>query len=136
MSTSLAQWFILPEPSSSFAAEHPELSAQVLSLLYHRERYSTEQIEEFLSPDYNQHVHDPFLFRDMRKAVDRILLAIEKNEPITIHGDYDADGVCASVILTDTLTALGATLVDVYLPHRETDGYGLNAKSVEYLSQK
>jgi len=59
--------------------------------------------------------------------------AVKKNEKITIHGDYDADGVSASVILTDTLHALGATAVDVFLPHRETDGYGLNMKTIDLL---
>ena len=61
----------------------------------------------------------------MKKTVSRILQAIEKKEKIIIHGDYDADGISASVILVSTLKNLGATNIEVFLPHRETDGYGL-----------
>ncbi len=69
----------------------------------------------------------------MRKAVDRLMAAVKSGEKITIHGDYDADGVSGSVILQSTLKELGAD-VDVYLPHREKEGYGLSAATIETLS--
>lgn len=129
------RWDIQPEPPQTFFDEFPELPRTVASLLYNRSITNQASMDEFLAPDYSRDVHDPFLFRDMKKTVLRLFEAIEKGEQITIHGDYDADGVSASVILTDTLRALGATHLNVYLPHRETDGYGLNLKTIEFLSK-
>jgi single-stranded-DNA-specific exonuclease len=89
-------------------------------------------IDEFLEPDYGDDLHDPFLFRQMERAVDRIITAIEKNERIVVYGDYDADGVSGAAILTTTLEKLGAQ-VGVYIPYRQTEGYGLNVPAVESL---
>jgi single-stranded-DNA-specific exonuclease len=69
----------------------------------------------------------------MRKAVDRLMKAARSGEKIVVHGDYDADGVSGSVVLHSTLKALGAD-VSVYLPHREKDGYGMNAPSIEKMA--
>lgn len=86
----------------------------------------------FLYPDFVRDVHDPFLFRDMEKATARLFRAIDQKELITIHGDYDADGICAAAILDATITALGGR-TSIFLPHREADGYGLNPKTVARL---
>jgi single-stranded-DNA-specific exonuclease len=129
-------WNVLPDPPQSFFEEYPELSPIVAKLLYHRNIRTQEQMDEFLQPDYGQDIHDPFLFQDMEKSVARIFDAISKDETIAVYGDYDADGVGAAVVLTDTLKALGAKHIEVYLPHRETDGYGLNAKAINYLHEQ
>lgn len=70
--------------------------------------------------------HDPFLLKDMDKAVERIKKAIANNENILIYGDYDADGVSSTTVLMETLTSLGAN-VDFYIPNRFSEGYGPNA---------
>lgn len=114
--------------------QFPEINPVVLRMLWNRELRTQKEMDEFLSPDYARDVHDPFLFRDMQKAVDRIHAAIEAGERITIHGDYDADGVCASAILRITLEKLGAT-VDVFLPDREKDGYGVSKRTVDFIAQ-
>ena len=129
-------WLVQSEPPKTFYDVYPELPHVVLDLVYHRNLHSQEQIDEFLNPDYSQDVHDPFLFSDMEKSVNRIFQAIEKNEKIVVHGDYDSDGVCASVILVSTLEALGAKQVQNYLPDRETDGYGLNEKNMRAFAQE
>lgn len=128
------RWDILPDAPQSFYDEHPELPRVVSQLLYQRGITEQEKIDEFLNPDYSQDIHDPYLFKDMKKAVARIKKAIADDESIIIHGDYDADGVSASVILTTVLRELGAMDVDTFLPHRETDGYGLNKKNVQMLA--
>lgn len=128
------QWKLEPTPPQSFYDEFPELPPLVANLLYTRNIRTQEAIDEFLSPDYTDHIHDPFLFRDMKKAIERIFEAIDNNEKITIHGDYDADGVSASTILFTTLKNLGAQQVEVFLPHRELDGYGLNLKTIDLLN--
>lgn len=127
-------WKLLDSAPQTFLESHPELPPIVANLLFHRGIITQEKIDEFLDPDYSLHVYDPYLFKDMEKAVTRIFDAIKNQEKITIHGDYDADGVSASVILSDTLKALDGKKIEVFLPHRETDGYGLNKKTVQTLT--
>lgn len=130
------KWQVLDPPPQSFYDEHPDMPPVVLNLLYHRGLLTQEEIDVFLNPEYSKHVHDPFLFRDMKKAALRVLSAIEQNERITIHGDYDADGVSGSVILSSLFKALGYANYSVFLPHRETDGYGLNTNTVQLLKEE
>lgn len=74
--------------------------------------------------------HDPFLMKDMSKAVERVRRAIEKNERVVVYGDYDMDGVSGTAILVKTLEYLGAG-VSYRIPHRFDDGYGLHDKYVD-----
>lgn len=126
------KWSIAEALAEDARARFPEIRAVLLQLLMNRGITSATAIDEFLNPDFEGDLHDPFLFQDMPKAVERIYRAIAAGEQITVHGDYDADGVCGSVVLSDTLERLGAK-VDVYLPHRETEGYGLNPNTVDKL---
>lgn len=132
----IKQWKILDIAPQSFFDEHPELPKLVATLLYNRNLKTQAEIDEFLEPEYSINVHDPFLFKDMEKAVTRILQAIEKNERITVHGDYDADGVSSAVIMTSIFRALKYENFSIFLPHRETDGYGLNLNTVKLLSDE
>lgn len=70
-------------------------------------------------------LHDPFKFKDMQIAVDRIKQAIANNEAILVYGDYDADGTTSTAILIRALSHLGAT-ANFYIPHRFFEGYGPN----------
>lgn len=133
MSSSTKKWNIAPPAPAEFIAEHPELPEIIARLLWNRGFKNQIQIDEFLNPDYSSDIHDPFLFNDMPKAVAIIFDALKTGIKITVHGDYDADGVCASVIIISGLKKLGAKDVDVFLPHRETDGYGLNKKTIQML---
>lgn len=128
------QWKVAPRADESLLLRFPEIHPTAVQLLSNRGITETQDVESFLQPDYMNDQHDPYLFRDMQKAVDRISSALEKKEKITIYGDYDADGVCASAVLYKTLVALHAS-VDYYLPHRDTEGYGLNMKAVEMLKE-
>ncbi len=127
------KWNVLPLPPPEFTGSHPELPVAVAQLLWNRNLRTQAQIDEFLNPDYSQDIHDPFLFQDMEKATDIIFKAIDKQENIVVHGDYDADGVCSSAIIITGLRKLGAKNVNVFIPHRETDGYGLNLRTIELL---
>ena len=73
--------------------------------------------QAFLNPSLDQ-LHDPFLLKDMGKAVDRIHQAIANQEKIFIYGDYDADGITSSSLLSLYLRSLGGN-VDVYIPSRQ-----------------
>ncbi|HMB26169.1 MAG TPA: single-stranded-DNA-specific exonuclease RecJ [Patescibacteria group bacterium] len=101
----------------------------IAKLLYYRGLKDQDQAEKFFNPEYDE-LHDPFLFSDMKKAVKRIFKAIDNKEKILIHGDYDADGVTSAAVLYKTLKKLGNT-PDVFIPHREKDGYGLNTKNIK-----
>lgn len=130
------KWQLRPTPPEDFFEKFPELPRTIAALLYYRDLTTQAQIDEFLSPDYAAHVHDPFLFKDMTKAVGRIMQAIANDERITVHGDYDADGVSSAVIMTSLFRALKFTNFSIFLPHRETDGYGLNLKTVQLLASE
>ena len=81
------------------------------------------------------HLSDPYLMKDMGKAVSRILRAVDNGEKIVIYGDYDVDGVCATATLFTCLENMGAN-VFYKLPNREKDGYGLNAAILQSLKNK
>ncbi|MBR4029854.1 MAG: single-stranded-DNA-specific exonuclease RecJ [Clostridia bacterium] len=95
--------------------------------------FSPEQAKTFLDKSINEY-HSPFLFSDMKNAVERVYKAIENNEKITVYGDYDADGITASVILTDCLQRLNADVI-YYIPERENEGYGMSKAAVKYLAE-
>jgi len=122
----------VPDDAAWLFALYPK---SLVQLLTNRKLRDREEIERFLHPDYARDLHDPFLFRDMEKAIKRIGKAIKEQEKIVVHGDYDADGVCASTVLVTALRALGAK-VDAYLPNREKEGYGLKEVTVEKLAKK
>lgn len=126
------KWVVKPAVPKELKDRFPQLDEVVLQLLLDRGLDTQELMDEFLNPDYSTDLHDPFLFREMKKAVERLYQAIDKQELVMIYGDYDADGVSGSVILACTLLALGAKF-DVYLPHRDKEGYGLNIGAVDYI---
>lgn len=129
-------WNVLtPRVGSHREALGEELFDEVATLLHSRGITTADEARLFLDPPYSSSIHNPFLFDDMERAVKRIIHAIQNKELITIYGDYDVDGVCASTILYDTLTLLGAR-VDVMINHRERDGYGLLEAAVRSLAAK
>ena len=128
-------WVVADTISETVLAKYAQHHPVVAQLLHNRELVDVEAIDRFLHPDYARDVHDPFLFTQMQSAVDRVFMAIDADEQITVHGDYDADGVCGSAVLCSTLEAIGAK-VDFFLPHREKDGYGLNAQTVTTLFER
>lgn len=92
---------------------------------------STEQAKKFFEPSMEE-IHDPTLLHDMDKAVERIEQAVEKQEQITIYGDYDADGITSTSLMYETLLSVSAN-VNYYVPNRFTDGYGPNMDAYQRL---
>lgn len=105
-------------------------------LLFARGVTTQEKAEKFLNPNYDTDLHNPFLFTDMEKAVERVLRALCENEHIVMYTDYDCDGIPGGVILHDFFTALGYTNFENYIPHRHHEGYGFNAGSVTQFVER
>ena len=93
-------------------------------VIRNRDVIGNDAIAEYLHGS-REHMHSPWLFKDMEQAVAIIMNKIEKKEPLRIIGDYDIDGIMSAYILEQGLRYAGAD-VDVMIPHRITDGYGLN----------
>jgi len=128
-------WIISEKYSLDFGERLKQYPPVILQLLWNRGLKTEEAIRAFFDVSWEKEFHDPFLFKDMEKAVALIFEAVEKKDKITIFADYDADGIPGAVILGDTLKAVGAVF-DVYIPHRELEGYGMNLKAVEELASQ
>ncbi len=102
-------------------------------LLVNRGICLTEEAQFYLA-DQELLYFDPFLLQDMDKAVARIRQAIEQQEKILIYGDYDADGITATVLLVRLLRKMGAE-VDYFVPHRLNQGYGLHREVLQKIRQ-
>ncbi|MFB3853608.1 MAG: single-stranded-DNA-specific exonuclease RecJ [Vicinamibacterales bacterium] len=107
------------------------VSRVVARLLVQRGLDDPDAAARFLAPSLS-HLHDPLMMADLGVAADRLLAAIERREPIAIHGDYDVDGITGTVILRRMLEMLGANVVH-FIPDRIRDGYGLKAAAIERL---
>lgn len=158
------RWRIL-NPDSTLPSElFPDLHPVAVRLLANRKITEAQAAEDFLNPDWETGIHDPFSFSRMGEAVARTFTALEKGERITVHGDYDADGVTGSAVVITTLREIekqlgtqhfpppaeprlrlqmekcgGAelgTLIDYYIPHRDKEGYGLHPETVEIFKQR
>ncbi|MEK7510659.1 MAG: single-stranded-DNA-specific exonuclease RecJ [Patescibacteria group bacterium] len=105
------------------------------SLLARRGVTSAKEAEAFLSPSYDEHIHDPMLMTDMPKAAERLARAISNKEKITVWSDYDCDGIPGGVVLHDFLKKAGADFTN-YIPHRHDEGYGVNLKGIEKLAKE
>jgi single-stranded-DNA-specific exonuclease len=113
-------------------SERLGLSEPVAITLVRRGYRTPEQARAFLEAD---ETHDPGEFGSMAAVAGRVLGAIEAGERITVHGDFDVDGVCATTILVSTLRDLGAEC-DWLIPDRIADGYGLTPANVELLAER
>ncbi len=118
---------LTPEADENLSAFSPELR----QLLFNRGYATNAQAQAFLraEPGASQ---DPFQLTGMERVINRLCFAIDHREPIVIYGDYDVDGVTATALLVQTLTALGAN-VKGYIPNRFDEGYGLNIEALDKL---
>jgi len=130
------RWEIAPalDPVSQNRLErfHPILS----QILFNRGLTKPAQIQAFLEGHYLEN-SDPFLLTDMDLAVQRINKAVQDDEMIVVYGDFDADGVTATVLLTEALRGLGLERSHVrpYIPDRVDEGYGLNMGAMERIKE-
>ena len=129
------QWIIKPEPETDairLLMEEVRLSKPLAVLLAQRGITTFELAKAFFRPNLDQ-LHDPFLMKDMKKAVDRILKAIESNENILVYGDYDVDGTTSVAMMYDFLQSFYPN-VSYYIPDRYTEGYGISTQGIDFAS--
>ena len=107
------------------------LNKLLSTILANRNIIDEKDIKQFLTPT-RKDFHDPFLIHDMEKAVERIIKAIEKQEKVTIYGDYDVDGITSITVLKRYLSDRGLE-VETYIPNRLNEGYGLNKEAIEKI---
>ena len=110
--------------------------APVLANLLVQRGIETEQeAQKFFNPQLAD-LHDPFLMKDMDKAIKRISAAVRNNEPIMVYGDYDVDGTTAVALVYIFLRKLGHSNLMFYIPDRYTEGYGVSYRGIEYAERK
>ncbi len=118
----------VPEAAAADLAAALGVPTRLAALLLARGCADQKAAERFLNPSLED-LHDPASLPDVGTACRRIAQAIERGEKMLVHGDYDADGVCATALLARTLRILKGD-VEVFVPHRERDGYDLRTESV------
>jgi single-stranded-DNA-specific exonuclease len=128
-------WTIRPCPhrQASALARELGLSEITASVLVRRGYGNPDTARSFLSGE--QPLHDPFLLGDMAAAVERIRAAVAAGKRICVHGDYDVDGICATVLAVLVLRELGAD-VEWHLPSRFDEGYGVSGNTLERLADE
>lgn len=112
------------------------MSDLVRKLLSKRGITVAEDIERFLNPGYERDTHSPFLLAGMERAVARVLAAIRNNERIAIYADFDCDGIPGAALLSDFFKKIGFENFEVYIPHRDREGYGFHKEAIEELSKE
>lgn len=130
------RWVIAPQNlklQKTFSKEFeiPLVTAQVL---VNRGLQDVNEASLFLHGKLSQ-LHDPFIFSDMKNAVDRVYQAIEKKEKIVLYGDYDVDGSTGTALLLYVFRDLKAE-VEYYVPHRVEEGYGVNKMALDSLKKE
>ncbi|MBR4135637.1 MAG: single-stranded-DNA-specific exonuclease RecJ [Bacteroidales bacterium] len=117
------------------AAEQITFEKPLAAILIQRGIDTPEKAHEFFNPDISK-IHNPFLMKDMDKAVNRLSQAIMNNERILVYGDYDVDGTSAVALLysfiCEIIGAESKNLVEYYIPDRYAEGYGISDQGIEY----
>ena len=119
------------EETASFLKENFSLS-EILSRLIAIRNIKMEEVKLFLNPRIKNLLPNPFILKDMEKAVDRTIKAINKKEKIGIFGDYDVDGATSTAILGNYFTEINQD-IEIYIPDRKTEGYGPSRQGFEKL---
>ena len=114
--------------------EKYNLNKVIGKIIVNRHVVNDEDVRIFITPTRDD-FHDPFLFKGMDVAVERIIKAINNKEKILIYGDYDVDGITSTTVLKKYLMDRGIS-VDTYIPNRLHEGYGLNKNAIDTIKER
>jgi single-stranded-DNA-specific exonuclease len=112
-----------------YLSKEASISSVLVQVMVNRGFKDVASIKDFLHPSLSN-LHDPFLMPDMGKAVERLRSAIDRNETVFVHGDYDADGITSTALLVSSLRNLGVNTC-YHIPNRIVEGYGISQKGVQ-----
>lgn len=126
------RWLVQPNPNQETVqslAKALSVPSVVAQLLVQRGVTTFDAAKQFFRPEWSD-LHDPFLMKDMKTAVDRLQDAINKNEKIMAFGDYDVDGTSAVALLVHYLSSQKCNVIS-YIPDRYAEGYGLSQQGID-----
>ena len=132
------RWVVKPQgdPATvAMLAAALRTSPILANLLVQRGIDAVEKAEKFFKPSLAD-LHDPFLMKDMDKAVERVERAVADNEKIMVYGDYDVDGCTAVALVYKFLRQIGHKNLMFYIPDRYTEGYGISVKGIDLAARK
>ena len=129
-------WNVYPlrKKNSQILVKKLGISSLLSALLINRGVSNYNEVKSFLKCDLNE-LHNPYLLKDMDKAIKRINKAVTNKEKIMIFGDYDVDGITSTTIITKTIELIGGK-TEFYFPNRLKEGYGLNKKAIDDAKRK
>jgi len=131
------RWKILAagEETVNALQQSLKISPVICKILAQRGLETFDQSKNYFRPQLDQ-LHDPLLMKDMQKAVERILLAINRKEKILVFGDYDVDGTTALACMYQFLQKIyDVALIDFYIPHRYREGYGVSKMGIDHAKE-
>lgn len=126
-------WIFKPKPTKEaidYLSKEINTNSIISTLLVQRNIHNFEEAKAYFRPKLED-LHDPYLMKDMEKAVNRIELAIQNNENILVFGDYDVDGTTAVSLVSTYLKTIHPN-IDTYIPDRYLEGYGVSYKAIDY----
>ncbi|MBR6544119.1 MAG: single-stranded-DNA-specific exonuclease RecJ [Alistipes sp.] len=132
------RWVVKPQGDKAAVealASQLGMSKVLTNLLVQRGIDTVEKAKRFFSPALRD-LHDPFLMKDMDKAVERIERAVKAGEKVMIYGDYDVDGTTAVALVYKFLSQIGHKNLLFYIPDRYVDGYGISVRSIDHAARK
>ena len=132
------RWVVKPQGDSEAVAKLAavlRISPVLANLLVQRGIDTVEKADKFFKPSLAD-LHDPFLMKDMDKAVERVEQAVRNNEKIMVYGDYDVDGCTAVALVYKFLRQIGHKNLMFYIPDRYTEGYGISTKGIDHAARK
>ena len=132
------RWVVKPQGERSVVeslASQLRMSPVLANLLVQRGIDTVEKAQKFFSPSLRD-LHDPFLMKDMERAVERIEKAVKTGEKVMIYGDYDVDGTTAVALVYKFLSQIGHKNLLFYIPDRYVDGYGISIRSIDHAVRK
>lgn len=131
------RWKLIEADAAKVASLRDSLSIStpLCNILVQREIDSFQKAKDYFRPQLS-HLHDPFLMKDMEKAVQRILTAINNNQKILVFGDYDVDGTTSVALMYRFLKKnYSEEKIDFYIPHRYKEGYGISRQGIDFAKE-
>src|SRR3989344_5473777 len=113
-----------------------EISELVRTVLAKRGLIDANDIKAFLNPDYESHTHSPNLLEGMDRAVARVLSAVNRGERFAVYADFACDGIPGAAVLSDFFAKIKYGNVEIYIPHRDREGYGFHEEAIKELAER